>query len=72
MKYMNVGHLSEITDTCPRTVLKRIKEMKASGAYPDIVVLTDPIRAEVSAYVHYNTYRQEIKRGLRVPEWREA
>lgn len=72
MTYKTVKHLSKMSDICDRTVIKRISEMKASGAYPDSVFFTDPIRVEESAFIHFNTYRQEIMNGLHCPGWREA
>lgn len=72
MTYKTVKHLAKMSDICDRTVIKRISEMKASGAYPDSVFFTDPIRVEESAFIHYNTYRQEILNGMKFPGWREA
>ena len=72
MIYKTVKHLSKMSDICDRTVIKRISEMKASGAYPDSVFFTDPIRVEESAFIHLNTYRQEIMNGLHCPGWSEA
>lgn len=72
MTYKTVKHLSKMSDICDRTVIKRISEMKASGAYPDSVFFTDPIRVEESAFIHFNAYRQEIMNGLHCPGWRES
>lgn len=70
MKYMNITHLSEFSDTCKKTVRKQIKEMKLSGAYPRECFLTNPERVEVAAFVHFNTYQQAILSGKKFPEWR--
>lgn len=72
MTYKTVKHLAKMADICSRTVAKRIEEMKGSGAYPDSVFFTDPLRVEESAFIHYNTYRQEILNGMKFPGWRES
>lgn len=45
--------------------------MKKSGAYPVTVFLTNPIRVNLSAFIHYNTYQYFIANGKQFPEWRE-
>ena len=69
-KYLNVTHLAELTDLNKKTVRKKIDEMKASGVYPDTVFFVGPLRVEVEAFLHFNAYEDEIKRGIYYPEWR--
>lgn len=68
--YRTVTHLSEITDTSTKTVRKRIKQMRDSGLYPETVILTDPLRADLEAYLHFDRYKRLIFAGLPVPEFR--
>ncbi len=70
MEYKTVTHLSEMSDTCAKTVRKQIRQMKLSGAYPRECFLTNPERVEVAAFVHFNTYQKAILGGKKFPEWR--
>lgn len=68
--YKTIRHLSELTDICEPEVRKKIKRMQASGIYPLTAFLTNPIRVDVDAFIHFNTYQQLINDGKPYPEWR--
>lgn len=70
MEYKTVKHMSELSDICEKTVRKRIREMKESGAYPRECFLVNPERVEVAAFVHFETYQKAILGGKQFPEWR--
>ena len=70
MEYKTVTHLSEMSDTCAKTVRKQIRQMKLSGVYPRECFLTNPERVEVAAFIHFNTYQKQIVSGKKFPEWR--
>ena len=67
--YKTVSHLAEYADLCPAEVRRKIKGMKESGAYPLTAFLTNPIRVNLDAFVHFNTYQQLIQQGKPFPEW---
>lgn len=69
--YKTVSHLAEYADLCPAEVRRKINGMKKSGAYPLTTFLTNPIRVNLSAFIHYNTYQYFIVNGMNFPEWRE-
>ena len=69
--YKTVSHLAEYADLCPAEVRRKIKGMKQSGAYPLTAFLTNPIRVNLDAFIHYNTYQYFITNGKQFPEWRE-
>lgn len=68
--YKTIKHIAEITDSCAPVVKKRIIKMKQSGIYPMTAFLTNPIRVDYDAYIHFNTYQQLINDGKPYPEWR--
>lgn len=68
--YKTIRHLSELTDICEPEVRKKIKRMQTSGIYPLTAFLTNPIRVDVDAFIHFNTYQQLINDGKPYPEWR--
>ena len=70
--YKTIRHLSELTDICKPEVRKKIKRMQASGIYPMTAFLTNPIRVDMDAFIHFNTYQQLINEGKPFPEWRTA
>jgi len=45
--------------------------MKKCGIYPRECFLTNPVRVETTAFIHFNTYQQLITQGKPFPEWRE-
>lgn len=67
--YKSIKHLSEFADICPTEVRRKITAMKRSRAYPMSAFLTNPIRVDVDAFVHFNVYQQLITEGKPFPEW---
>lgn len=70
--YKSIKHLSEFTDICEPEVRRKVNMMKRSQAYPLTAFLTNPIRVDLDAFVHFNTYQQLIQKGKPFPEWREV
>lgn len=70
--YRTIKHLSEETDICPAEVRRKIRTMQLSGIYPHKCFLTNPIRVDMDAFIHFNTYQQLITTGKNFPEWRTA
>lgn len=70
--YQTIKHLAEFTDICPMEVRRKIDRMKRSGAYPIRAFLIKPIRVDVDAFLHFNTYEPLITAGKPFPEWRSG
>ena len=68
--YKTIKHLSQLTDICETEVRRKIKAMKESQIYPLSVFLSNPIRVDYDAFIHFNTYQQLINKGRPFPEWR--
>ena len=70
--YKTVNHLAEMMDICKPEVRRKINRMKRSGAYPQTAFLTNPIRCDLKAVQHFETYQQLILTGGEYPAWRES
>ena len=70
--WQTVKHLSNLTDICPEEVRRKIARMKLSGVYPREVFFTNPLRVDVDAFIHFNTYQQLIINGKPFPEWEKS
>jgi len=67
--YKTIRHLSETTDISRQEVKHKIDLMKRSQAYPIETFLTNPIRCDEAAFIHFNTFQQLIMNGKPFPEW---
>lgn len=70
--YKTIKHLSRDTDICEHEVRRKIRMMKESQAYPLTAFLTNPIRVDYDAFIHFNCYQELITQGRPFPEWRTA
>ena len=70
MMYKSIKHLSEITDICAPEVRRKISMMKQSGIYPMTAFLTNPIRVDYDAFIHFNTYQKLMEDGKPFPAWK--
>ena len=69
--YKRTSVIAAETGQCTESARKKIIQMKKCGIYPRECFLTNPVRVETTAFIHFNTYQQLITQGKPFPEWRE-